>query len=127
MENLELTKELLRSIDAMNTLHGGVSETQVRLSQKGVQREIRLRVPGVDVAKYRAEIHNNQLTVFYLVPMQSLGKERWVPVVVYQKNIPYFINTKGIRAQVENDELVVTLPFNEFASGYHKDLIGSWD
>lgn len=127
MKMLKITSELLSGIDALNTLNGGTAEPRLRVSQQTGFREIRLSVPGVAVENCRAEVHNNQLTVYYLLPAPSQGVPHLLPRVVYNKTIPYFIDTKGIRAQIEDGDLVVRLPFNEFANGYHKDLMNSPD
>jgi HSP20 family protein len=123
MKILTLSSELLKGIDTLNTIQGGTVEPRVQLSQTAEFRQIKLSVPGVAVENCRAEVHNNQLSVYYLLHLESHA----IPMVVYHKAIPYFIDTKAIRAQIESDELVVRLPFNEFANGYHKDLMDSLD
>lgn len=125
MKMLKISASLLRGIDVLNTINGGTAEPRIHLSDQPGFREIRLAVPGVAVDHCRAEVHNNQLSVYYLLPVPSQGVANFVPRVVYNKTIPYFIDTKGIHAQVDGEELVVRLPFNEFANGYHKDLMSS--
>lgn len=127
MKMLNISGALLSGIDALNTINGGTAEPRLHLTEQPGFREIRLSVPGVEVENCRAEVHNNQLTVYYLLPAPSQGATHFLPMVVYNKTIPYFIDTKGIRAQIEDGDLVVRLPFNEFANGYHKDLMNSTD
>jgi hypothetical protein len=127
MKMLNISGALLSGIDALNTINGGTAEPRLHLTEQPGFREIRLSVPGVEVENCRAEVHNNQLTVYYLLPGPSQGVPHFLPMVVYNKTIPYFIDTKGIRAQIEDGDLVVRLPFNEFANGYHKDLMNSTD
>jgi hypothetical protein len=127
MKILTLSSDLLRGIDTLNTIQGGTVEPRIQLSQYEAFRQIKLSVPGVAVENYRAEVHNNQLSVYYLLHLESQGATQAVPIMVYNKAIPYYIDTKAIRAQIDGEALVVRLPFNEFASGYHKDLIDSLD
>ena len=52
--------------------------------------------------------------------MESAGKQIALPYSVYNKQQPYFVDVSKIAAQVEEDELVVTLPYNQLANGYHR-------
>jgi hypothetical protein len=36
--------------------------------------------------------------------------------------VPYFIDINKINARLEEEELIVKLPFNKLANGYHKDI-----
>jgi len=118
----KLTTELLTSIDVLNTLNGGVVEAKVKLSQHDEYRQIDLLAPSVAQENLKAEIHNNNLTVYYNTPVLSNEKLIQVPKVVYNKQIPYFIDSANIEATYEDDRLVVRLPFNERSEGYHRDI-----
>jgi HSP20 family molecular chaperone IbpA len=117
-----VSNELLASIDVLNTLSGGVSEPQLTLKQFQDHREIQLKVPGVAEENMKVEIHNNLLTVFYNFRLQSDGLRVEVPKVVYNKAIPYFVDAARITASHENGFLIVTLPYNEMAEGYHRKV-----
>lgn len=114
--------DLITSIDVLNTLHGGVAEPQLKLKQFTDYRQIELKVPGVSREKIKAEINNNQLTVYFTLSIQSRDRMIPVPRVVYHKPIPYFIDRKKISAVFEDETLIVTLPYNELANGYHRDI-----
>jgi hypothetical protein len=62
------------------------------------------------------------LSVFYLIPIDTAGKVINMPLVVYNKAIPYFIDISAIKAVFEEDELVVQLPYNKLSSGYNKKI-----
>ena len=119
---LKLPKELITSIDMMNTLNGGTSEPFVRLQKFPTYHQITLRVPGIDVDNIKVEIDNNQLMIYYLIPMLSQAKEMKFPRVLYNKDIPYYVDVHKIAASEEETTLVVHLPFNELADGYHRDI-----
>ncbi len=115
-------KEFINTIDILNTLHGGVSEPLLSLTELADGREIRVRIPGVDREALKVEIVNHKLSVFYLIPVLTNGQLMQMPQVVYNKMIPYFIDANGIAATYDDHELIVHLPFNELSSGYTRKL-----
>lgn len=115
-------KHLLTTVDLLNTLNGGVSEPYVSFREHSDGREMRVRVPGVSKEMLQVEINNNQLSVFYHIPMESSGKKVYLPKEVVNQTLPYFIEIKGIHAIYEENELVVKLPFNELSSGYNRKV-----
>jgi HSP20 family molecular chaperone IbpA len=92
------------------------------LRQHDNYREIKCTVPGLQEGTLQVEIHNNFLSIYYKLSIESNGKEVQVPRVVYYKPIPYFIDLTKISATVEDRFLHVILPFNELANGYHKKI-----
>ncbi len=119
---LNLPQELITSIDMMNTLNGGTSEPLTQLRKFQTYHEITVRVPGIDAEDIKIEINNNQLMVYYKIPMKSQGKKLTFPRILYNKDIPYFVNVHKIVASEEESSLIVHLPFNELADGYHRDI-----
>ena len=114
--------DLITSIDVLNTLNGGVSAPQLNLEHYEDYREIHLRVPGINLDDIRVEIHNNNLSIFYLINI--VCSERLIPLprFVYNHNVPYYIDINKINARLEEEELIVNLPYNRLANGYHKDV-----
>ena len=119
---LNLPEDLITGIDITNTLNGGTSQPSVRVENFATFRKIILRVPGIDPDNVRIEINNNQLMIYYFTALVSLDKELKFPKVLYNKSIPYFVDTKKIAASREENSFVVRLPFNELADGYHRDI-----
>ncbi len=119
---LNLSQELITGIDVTNTLNGGTSEPFIKLEQFPTFRQITFRVPGIDGENVKIEISNNQLMIYYFTPMLSMGKEIKFPRVLYNKSIPYFVDVNNIAATHDERSLVVRLPFNELANGYHRDI-----
>jgi HSP20 family molecular chaperone IbpA len=115
-------KDLLTSVDVLNTLHGGVSEPFLSIRENAEGREMRVRVPGVDKGSLQVEIINNQLSVFYFIPIVSSEKLVQMPQVVYNQPIPYFVEVSKIKATYNENELVVDLPFNELSNGYNRKI-----
>jgi HSP20 family molecular chaperone IbpA len=118
----KILKDLLTSVDVLNTLGGGVTEPIVSVRQGLTGHEMRIRVPGISKESMNVEVHNNELSVFYLIPIQSNEQLIQMPRAVYHQNLPYFIDVKGIKADYEGNELVIKLPFNELSNGYNKKI-----
>ncbi|RAW00900.1 Hsp20 family protein [Pseudochryseolinea flava] len=117
-------KNLVTSVDVLNTLNGGTSEPQLQLHKKSEGHEMKVRVPGMDKESLQVEIHNNELSIFYHITIDSNGKAVHMPLVVYSKPIPYFISAESITATYDESHLIVDMPFNEKASGYHRKVVG---
>ncbi len=117
-----MSEEIIQRVDVANTIQGGVSEPQVKLSQHAEYRQIKLKVPGVSEKNMHVKISNNQLVVYFDRKIVSLGSHMSVPFIVYNKQIPYFIDEKNIHAQYHDGELIVQLPFNELTNGYQRDV-----
>lgn len=114
--------DLITSIDVLNTVNGGVSEPQLNLIHYEDSREIRLKIPGIKLDEIRVEVHNNNLSIFYFINITCNDKMVQLPRFVYNRNVPYYIEISKIKARLENEELVVSLPFNRLANGYHKEI-----
>ena len=114
--------DLITSIDVLNTVNGGVSEPNLNLIHYEDYREIRLKIPGIKLEDIRVEVHNNNLSIFYFIGIISGDKMVQLPRFVYNRNVPYYIDISKIKARLENEELVVNLPFNRLAKGYHKEI-----
>jgi HSP20 family protein len=111
---------LITSVDVMNALNGGRTEPVVKLRQHTNSREVRVKIPGIDPEEIEVEVNENRVVIFYTMIVATAGKEVAIPYSVYNRQQPYFIDVSKINAQVEEGELVVTLPFNQLANGYHK-------
>ena len=117
-------KDLMTSVDVLNTLHGGLSEPFISFREDTEGREIRVRVPGINREAMQVVINENELTVYYLIPIHSTDKLIYMPRVVYNLQIPTTIEASAIEAAYERAELVVQLPFNTRSTGYRKIEIG---
>lgn len=115
-------KNILSTVDLLNTLSGGVSEPYLSYREQAGGREIRIRVPGVRKELLNVEIRDNQLNVFYHIPMETSGKQVFLPKEVVSQTLPYFIEIPAIEASYQGNELVVTLPFNELSDGYNRKV-----
>lgn len=115
-------KHLLQTVDLLNTLNGGVSEPYVSYRERPDGRQLRVRIPGVSKEMLQVEIQDNQLNVFYHIPMETSGKQVFLPKEVIRQTLPYFIEIPAIQATYEGNELVVDLPYNELSNGYNRKV-----
>jgi HSP20 family molecular chaperone IbpA len=114
--------DLITSIDVLNTVNGGVSEPQLNLIHYEDYREIHLKVPGINTEEIHVEVHNNNLSIFFFINIQCNDRIVQLPRFVYNRNVPYYIDISKIKARLEDEELIVKLPFNRLANGYHKEI-----
>jgi HSP20 family molecular chaperone IbpA len=113
----EIPTEILQTINALNTVNGGVSEPTLILKQLEDHRAVWLRVPGIDLDKIQVEIRNNVLSIFH-----TGDHTVQTPRFLYNKQIPYFIDQENIAAHVEENFLKMVLPFNKLAEGYVRKI-----
>lgn len=114
--------DLGTAVDVLNTINGGMSEPQVIVNHGLDGREIRMRIPGISRDSLHVEIHNNSLTIYHYTTLLSQDMLIDLPRIVYSKVIPYFIDINKIKAHTEDEDLVVELPYNHLANGFHRDL-----
>jgi HSP20 family molecular chaperone IbpA len=118
----EIPTEILQTINALNTMNGGVSEPTLILKQLEDHRAVLLRVPGIDLDKIQVEVRNNVLSIFHFFVSNTGDQTVQTPRLLYNKQIPYFIDQENIAAHVEENFLKVVLPFNKLAEGYSRRI-----
>ena len=118
----EIPAEILQTINARNTVNGGTSEPILILKEVEDHRAVWLRVPGIDLDEIQVEVRNNVLSIFHFFISKVGGQTVQTPRVLYNKQIPYFIDQEKITALVEENFLKVVLPFNKLAKGYKRRI-----
>lgn len=114
--------KLALAADIANTLGGGMSEPSVKFYKMQDSHRVEVKIPGVKEESIKVEIHNNWLTIFHILEIPTEELIVHVPRMVYSKAIPYFIDVEKIAAKFEDNQLIVRLPFNERANGYHRKI-----
>ena len=119
----EFISNLAAAGDVMNLLAGGLSKPAIRLVPLINAHQLEIKVPGVDARTLSVEINNNALNVYHLIAMVTSSQTVRIPRLIFSKNIPHFINIRGIEASVGNEnKLFIQLPFNERADGYRREV-----
>lgn len=113
--------EMLGTVDIMNTLHGGMSESQVKFSKNEDNYKVEVTTPGISAENLGVEVANNNLIVYHLLNFEEgnnqYGTEK-IPHVLTSLIIPRDADYKNITANYQNGKLEVLLPFNELKNGY---------
>jgi hypothetical protein len=121
-KSMENRLDILTSVDVLNTLHGGTVEPQVLQLQREDLQELRIYVPSIDPATIEVEINNNRLVIYYAVNLTAAGKNLRLPYSIYNKTLPYYVDISRIYSAIDGNMLVITLPFNMLANGYHRKI-----
>jgi HSP20 family molecular chaperone IbpA len=122
MKNSIINKDLITGINILNTLYGGSIEPSMKILQFPEYRQVEVKAPGVGEESMHVKINNNKLVIFYELKIESQGNMISVPQIVYNKAIPFFVNTDKISAEYIDGVLVVQLPYNELANGSLRDV-----
>ena len=122
---LHISKELLLTADVMNTLNGGLSKPDIRMSREYDKYILHAKLPGVDPNRMQIEVKNNQLFIFHHITFRQDDLYDGIHSIPYNIGfvfIPFDVKIPGIKAVYEDHELKVMMPFNELANGYHKRI-----
>ena len=123
--DFHISKEILRKVDIMNTLNGGISKPRVLMLRQDKRYLVKVRMPGVDPEKMRVEVQNDRLFLFHDISIQNadlLAEKKPVPFNIGYVLIPFDVDIQKINALYEDHELQITLPFNKLAGGYRKNI-----
>jgi HSP20 family molecular chaperone IbpA len=122
---LHISKELLLTADVMNTLNGGISSPDMRMTREQDKYILHARVPGVKPERMQIEIKNNRLFLFSHIPLRKddlYDGIHSIPFHIGFVIIPFDVRITEIKAVYEEGELKVIMPFNEFSNGYNKRI-----
>lgn len=124
-DDFHISKEVLRKVDVMNTLNGGISKPTVLMLKQDKRYLVKAKLPGVDPEKMRVEIRNDKLFLFHDISVDNThlyAETDQIPFNIGYVLIPFDVNIKKIKAQFEDKELLISMPFNELAGGYKRNI-----
>lgn len=125
LNDFHISKEELRKVDVMNTLNGGISKPTVLMVKQDKRYLVKARLPGVDPEKMRVEVQNDKLYLFHDISVDNTylyTDTNQIPFNIGYVLIPFDVNIKKIKAQFEDNELLISMPFNELAGGYKRNI-----
>jgi HSP20 family molecular chaperone IbpA len=125
INDFHISKEILRKVDIMNTLNGGISKPTVLMLRQNKRYLVKVRMPGVEPGKMRIEVQNDKLFLFHDISIQTINlleEKSPVPFNIGYVLIPFDVDIYKINALYEGHELQITLPFNDLAGGYRKNI-----
>jgi len=123
--DFHISKEVLRKVDVMNTLNGGISKPTVLMLKQEKRYLVKARLPGIDPEKMRVEVQNDKLFLFHDISVDNTflyADTDQIPFNIGFVLIPFDVNIKKIKAQFEDNELLISMPFNELAGGYKRNI-----
>jgi HSP20 family molecular chaperone IbpA len=105
---------MLNEGDLVNTVNGGVRQTEFRT--KKVDNDILIEVsnPSVSPGSFNFTINKNELLVNVMRAegVYSNGEPAMFPLFFKVVKIPYYVDIKSIEASFENGVFKVLLPYN---------------
>jgi len=122
---LHISKELLLTTDVMNTLNGGISSPDIRMTREKDKYILSAKVPGVKPNRMQIEIKNNRLFLFHHISLRDDNLYDGIHSIPFHIGfviIPFDVQITAIKAVYEEGELRVIMPFNEFSNGYYQRI-----
>lgn len=118
-----MMNQFVRTTEILNTLSGGMIQPEMSLVRMDDHYEVRVRAPGIRSESFQVEIENNILEISALLDIVSLSvSPDPYKLVIKLVVIPFDVDIGKISAVYEYGKLTVILPYNEYASGYHKSV-----
>ena len=112
INNKEFLRNAANYIDVMNTLGGGIIETQVAFEKRKKGALIRVKAPGLNYDAFRVNLAQNHLTISAVTSFAE--KESWVAPIFHQEFVlPPTVALDRMRVVFTNGELQVRLPYFE--------------
>lgn len=115
LNNRELLRELLKQADIMNTVHGGVRQTEYSAMKIG--RDILITVSNASISPeaFNFTINKNELLINVMHFENSFASEQPVMFPLFYKAvvIPYYVDINRIQATFEDGVFKILLPYND--------------
>ena len=116
-------KRILTSANILNTLNGGMAESQITVNRDAHEYHVAVTLPGIDENKLKVEIAEKHLIVSHLMDFEGeKGETLVVPHVVAACPLSLDIDHDRITAEYHDGLLDVKLPLSDFTSGYRREI-----
>ncbi len=109
-------------VDLLNTLHGGSSQTTMKVAQEDERLVISLSAPGVSANAFNVLVEGNKLVLYTLLvgpqnrqTQEETNQRLAVPMFLRVLDIPAFVDAEQIEAIHERGQVRVMLPFKDEA------------
>ena len=115
INNKEFLRNAANYIDVMNTLGGGIVETQVAFEKRKKGALIRVQAPSVSPEAFRVNLTNHNLTISAISTQAETNG--WAAPIFHQEFVlPAHVALDRIRVVFKGRELQVRLPYYETTS-----------
>ncbi len=123
VEDKLLIKNLAQTAEIVNTINGGMSQAELLLDKGEEEWTAILRVPGVSPDRMRLEIRQGQLYIFHVLVAENENPDQVeLPYLLAAVSLDKRIDFDRIIAEYEDNQLFITLPIDEEANGYERDI-----
>ena len=114
LKHKTLLKELLKQADIMNTVNGGVRQTEYSAKMIGDDILIKVSNPSIPTEAFNFTINKNELfiNVMHFEKSNSDGQPVMYPLFFKIIVIPYYVDINKIEATFEDGIFKILLPFN---------------
>ena len=114
LKNRIFLRDLLKQADVMNTVNGGVRETDYSIRKVGKDILIEVSNPSVSPQAFNFTISQNNLliNVMYVEKEGDGDSPPMYPMFFKDIVIPYYVDINRIEATFENGVFTVILPYN---------------
>ena len=114
LKDRALLRELLMQGDLMNSVHGGVRQTDFEVEVVGDDIMINVSNPSVSPESFSFTIFNDKLVINVLLKTKDhkKGKVYAFPMFAKVVDIPYYVDMSAIEATYEDHIFRIRLPSN---------------
>lgn len=114
LDNRIFLRDILNEGDLVNTVNGGVRQTEFRIKKIGNDILIEVSNPSISPGSFNFTINKNELhiNVRRTEGAYSNGEPVMFPLFFKAFPIPYYVDIKNIEAVFENGIFNVLLPYN---------------
>lgn len=121
--NKSEVKQLLRTANILNTIHGGTIEPQIHVRRDTTNYHVTVKIPGINEEKLKVEIAEKHLIVSHEMTFETADEKiLLVPHVLAACPLSLNIDHTKITADFNEGTLVVQLPLSDFSSGYRREI-----
>ncbi len=114
-----LTAKLGHVANITNTISGGMSMNHLDVQANDDHYLVTVKAPGVSVDSFRVSVDDGRLLVHQMLTVEG---DIDFPYLINFMEIPFDVNVELISAEYNEHGLEITLPYNEYADGYHRDI-----
>ena len=114
LDNRTFLRDLLKQGNLMNTVNGGVRQTEFGIRNVGNDILIEVSNPSISPEAFNFTINKNELliNVMRFEKVFSNGQPVMFPLFFKTIQIPYYVDIKNIRAIFEDGIFKILLPYN---------------
>lgn len=116
--NQELSKNLARTADFINTVNGGTVYPTFNTIKQKDHYKIEVTMPSVDPDDLKVEINNDMLMIFQQMEVNHVT----IPNVLGMFKLSNDAVLDEISAEYEGDLLTVIIPKNQISGGFRRDI-----